>query len=419
LSDLEEVLEMRNTFRLSGLVAIMLLFVTASGSMALAQNASGSGSVSDQARPVLDRAIQFLGGADNIRALKDLDMRWQGTMNSPQGTLERRGHDIYVYPGVMREEYKVSLGEKSMSVEFFFDGANGWRIENGSLSDLSEDQKNGYRQAIFNKLPNLLGLVGRPTVTYAGKSDGNDVLMFRLGDLSARLHVDSTGQVVKRSYHTATADIDHKFSDYREVGGVKLAYKTSGTRNGQTSFDEQITEAKANTNPSLERLAQKPGGPPLSATYLATIAPLTLPAFYVSAQTPSDKLQLSADNSFSLQEGGVSYRGTFAANGGTLELNFSDGATKATLSRQGSDLSGSDGQTWSWREQSAGLAPGEDMLRNEDVIRLVTVGIDDATIITKIRSSKCQFDTSTAALVQLKKSGVKPAVLKVMMGSGK
>jgi hypothetical protein len=149
------------------------------------------------------------------------------------------------------------------------------------------------------------------------------------------------------------------------------------------------------------------------------VAPLNLPSSYVSAQAPADKLQLSADNSFSLQEGGVSYRGTFVANGGTLELTFSDGATKATLSRQGSDLTGSDGQTWSWREQSAEAAPNVKMLRNEDVIKLVKVGVADSIIIKKISSSQCQFDTSTDALIQLKKSGVRPAVLKVMMGSGK
>jgi hypothetical protein len=149
------------------------------------------------------------------------------------------------------------------------------------------------------------------------------------------------------------------------------------------------------------------------------LAPLKLPSTYVSAQTPADKLQLNTDNSFSLQEGGEPYRGTFVVNGITLVLNFSDATTKATLSRQGNDLNGSDGQTWVLREPSAGAASNEAVLRNEDVIKLVTVGIDDATIIAKIGSSKCQFDTSTDALIQLKKSGVSAAVLKTMVGAGK
>jgi hypothetical protein len=47
------------------------------------------------------------------------------------------------------------------------------------------------------------------------------------------------------------------------------------------------------------------------------------------------------------------------------------------------------------------------------------LGIDDATIISKIGSSKCQFDTSTDALIQLKQGGVSAAVLKTMVGAGK
>lgn len=333
---------MRDTFRSSVLVAVMLLFVIASGKMVLAQT------VSDQAKPVLDRAIQFVGGAANIRAVNDFDTRSEGLLISPQGAMKIRSHSITVYPGIYRYEYKLSLGRKSMSVEAFFDGTNGWRMADGGLKDMNEDEKNGTRQEMFNA--NLLRLIGSPTVIYEGKSGGNDVLLFGLGDLSARLHVDLTGQVVKLAYRDKTDDIEETFSDYREVGGVKMAYKVSATRNGQKFLDAQITEATANTNPSLEKLAQKPGGQPLSATYLATIAPLKLPALYVSAQTPADQLQLKTDNSLSLQEAGQAYHGTFVINGNLIELNITETNAKTTLTRQGVDLTDSSGQTWTFRK---------------------------------------------------------------------
>jgi len=38
-------------------------------------------------------------------------------------------------------------------------------------------------------------------------------------------------------------------------------------------------------------------------------------------------------------------------------------------------------------------------------------------IIAKISSSKCQFDTSTDALIQLKQSGVSAAVLKAIVSA--
>jgi hypothetical protein len=149
------------------------------------------------------------------------------------------------------------------------------------------------------------------------------------------------------------------------------------------------------------------------------VAPLRLPSTYVSAQTPADQLQLNADNSFSLQEGGQTYRGTFAANGNTLELSISETNTKNTVTIQGSNLTDSSGQTWVLREQPAQTGSVAGVLQNQDIIKMVKASFDDAIIIAKIGSSKCQFDTSTDALIQLKESGVSAAVLQAVVGAGK
>lgn len=148
-------------------------------------------------------------------------------------------------------------------------------------------------------------------------------------------------------------------------------------------------------------------------------APLKLPSFYVNAQTPADQLQLNADNSFSLREAGQTYHGTFVAKGNTLEINIPDTNTKTTLTTQGNNLTDPSGQTWALREPSAHAASSEGSLRNEDIIKMGKVGIDEGTIIAKIGTSKCQFDTSTDALIQLKRSGVSAAVLKAMVAAGR
>jgi hypothetical protein len=147
-----------------------------------------------------------------------------------------------------------------------------------------------------------------------------------------------------------------------------------------------------------------------------TSAPLRLPSTYVSAQTSEDQLVLNADNSFSLQEAGQPYRGTFTVNGNAVELNITDGP-RTTVTIEGSSLKDGSGQTWVLREQSAGTSPAGPMLKNEDIVKMAKAGLDDALIIAKIGSSKCQFDTSTDALIQLKESGVTAAVLKAMVGA--
>src|ERR1019366_3031601 len=161
------------------------------------------------------------------------------------------------------------------------------------------------------------------------------------------------------------------------------------------------------------------GGPaPVAAPAPPPVAPLKLPATYANAQNPADKLQLNADNTFSLQEGGQAYQGTFAANGNTVELSISGGPkTPATI--QGNNLTDSSGQVWVLGEQPARSAAADAVLQNQDIIKLVKAGLDDTLIIAKIGSSRCQFDTSTDALIQLKQSGVSAAVLKAVLGAGK
>jgi len=132
---------------------------------------------------------------------------------------------------------------------------------------------------------------------------------------------------------------------------------------------------------------------------------LPLPSTCLNAQTPADQLQLNADNSFSLREAGETYRGTFTINGDRVEINIPD-IPKTTMTIKGTSLTDASGQTWTCGSSTARPGPTGSTLRNEDIIKLAKVGIDDATIIAKIGSSSCEFDTSTDALIQLKQSGV-------------
>ena len=69
-------------------------------------------------------------------------------------------------------------------------------------------------------------------------------------------------------------------------------------------------------------------------------------------------LLLDADNSFSPQKAGQTYRGTFVVNGNIVELNIR-GGPKTTATIHGNNLTYSTGQIWTLSEQSAGTAPSE------------------------------------------------------------
>jgi hypothetical protein len=210
------------------------------------------------------------------------------------------------------------------------------------------------------------------------------------------------------SMHTPTGEVSA--AGHFTVAGDTLVLTYLSTGN---SFTFRIQGGKVYTSAGAVAFVRQGDTP------APPVVPLRLPSSYVNAQTPSDQLQLNADNSFSLQEGGQTYHGTFAVTGNTLDLNISENSTKTSVTIQGNNLTDSSGQTWTLREQSAGIAPGGAMLQNEDVIKMAKAGLDDAIIIAKISSSKCQFDTSADALIRLKQSGVSAAVLRAMLGGGR
>jgi hypothetical protein len=195
------------------------------------------------------------------------------------------------------------------------------------------------------------------------------------------------------------------------VSGDTLLTNTVLPTKGHATYniqEDKLFLACCTDSPFWIRRRDRPVTPP------APVSQLKLPSTYVNVQTPADQLQLNADNSFSLKEAGQPYRGTFTVNGNTLELNITDGP-KTTATIQGTNLTDSSGQTWSLREQSAGPAPSGAMLQNEDVIKMAKAGFDDSIIIAKIGSSRCQFDTSTDALILLKQSGVSAAVIRAIV----
>ena len=144
----------------------------------------------------------------------------------------------------------------------FFDGNNGWQQSPQGLADLNDAAKKAAREGVFRLLPNMLGLVGNPTVILEKKDGQNDVLLFTLNDYQVRLHISPAGEVVKRAYRSTSGffqgDIEESFTDFKDLGGVKAAYKVSATLNGQKFQDAEMVEAKANTNPDKAKLAEKP-----------------------------------------------------------------------------------------------------------------------------------------------------------------
>jgi len=61
------------------------------------------------------------------------------------------------------------------------------------------------------------------------------------------------------------------------------------------------------------------------------------------------------------------------------------------------------------------MAEADAVLKNDDIINMVELGLDEELILTKIEVSDTEFDTSTEALLKLKEAKVSTTVIKKMM----
>ena len=90
-----------------------------------------------------------------------------------------------------------------------------------------------------------------------------------------------------------------------------------------------------------------------------------------------------------------------ASSGNTLEIEVVEGASPERAPVQEVTLP---------PEPQAAMS-------NRDVLDLAKAGLGEAVILAKIRSSKCDFDTSVDALTELKAAGLSEPVILAMMGT--
>lgn len=66
----------------------------------------------------------------------------------------------------------------------------------------------------------------------------------------------------------------------------------------------------------------------------------------------------------------------------------------------------------------ASVIPAQEVLTNDDVVKMHKVGLSESVIVAKIEGSQTDFDTSVDALVALAETGINDEVIAAMAGGG-
>ena len=87
---------------------------------------------------------------------------------------------------------------------------------------------------------------------------------------------------------------------------------------------------------------------------------------------------------------------------------------RARADQQIQDAAGADADKASAASAAAVQAENASLVSNKDVIDMAQAKLSDQVIIRQVRTTKCRFDTSPSALIQMKKAGVSDAVVLAM-----
>ena len=213
--------------------------------------------VTDESRAkgkqVLARMLEGYGGASAVAAVKSYRIKGQVTMRTPMGEMKMAVTGIY--DGMTRFRQDMDMGGQMMAM--VATPEDSFMSMMGQAQDLPGSQKDEVMKEA--KRSPLFILQQRDSAGLSVSHSGTE----KVGDVEAdvidvdhdgvkvRLLVDpATGRVVRSSYHgmgpAGPAETVTDYLDYREAGGIWVAFAEKSTSNGEPSQDVTIEEFTVN-----------------------------------------------------------------------------------------------------------------------------------------------------------------------------
>lgn len=220
-----------------------------------------------------ERALEWLhkaqaqaGGAEKLQGVRDVMLKRH--MRSIAAGMTAEQTVRYVVPAALRQESALPFG----IVTVYVDAKGGWMKGPQGLMDLPAPQLRQARGELFRMREALL-LADRlddRAVRFLreAEDEGRQAVTLEVvaaeGEETAEMWIDKeSGDFYKLAYRgVALAGeaprVEERYSDFRQVDGVRIPHKATITQNGALLTDVTTIEAAVNTGAGLEQLAEKP-----------------------------------------------------------------------------------------------------------------------------------------------------------------
>ncbi len=184
-------------------------------------------------KDIFDKHIESIGGAEKLNSIKSITITAAVTIPGapfkPSATIKEK------FPNKSSMEMSVAGMGTLMTQKF--NGEDGYIEQMGQKIAYEDDQKNAEKEKLGLFEETYLDSSGMEIVSLS-PVDGKDIYKIKVKDNSFRFYDAETGLLVMTEETTSAMGNEivtvTKFSDYKEVDGIKFAFKTEIVTGPQT-----------------------------------------------------------------------------------------------------------------------------------------------------------------------------------------
>ncbi|MEQ1896792.1 MAG: pitrilysin family protein [Vicinamibacterales bacterium] len=209
-----------------------------------------------RARDVIDRAVVAKGGLATLKGVRTLVAEATTTFQTPQGPVSSSSTSTVAYPDRMRVDGKVA----NVSVVQAYNAGTAWVSDPSGVHDVPAEMGEGFADSMRRDLITLLvGAAQGTTPVRLLPEEGAEGLVLTVlevngtadADRPMRLWLDAKGHVARLAFAGVGPDgraarMEERFSDYRDVSGVQIPFRSELRQNGKVVAESVFTRVTIN-----------------------------------------------------------------------------------------------------------------------------------------------------------------------------
>jgi zinc protease len=209
-------------------------------------------------KALLQRLQAALGGANILAAVKDLQYQGELEVQTPGATMKVKQSTSYLAPSTLRQDNELPFLKQSV----YSNGTSGWLSSPQGVQNLPPPVLKQIHGETFRQIVALALSDRDQDRTVASADDGLLDISSKDGE-SVRLTLDEkTGLLAKMSYQQSAGEggkaVEQVYSDWREVGGIRLPFQWNILQGESKFASVTIQEYKINSGETQETLNKKP-----------------------------------------------------------------------------------------------------------------------------------------------------------------